>query len=61
MFDSKISPNLWTVCDAFTVHGEICLTNYGLGLSYSTMVVHEQKHQKNRFFGMNIFSLFVSG
>ena len=45
MFDSKISPSLWTVCNASPVHAEICLTNYGFGLGCNTMEGREQKHQ----------------
>ena len=45
MFDSKISPSLWTVYNASLVHAEICLTNYGFGLGRNTMEGREQKHQ----------------
>ena len=45
MFDSKISPSLWTVCNASPVHAEICLSNYGFGLGCNTMEGRKQKHQ----------------
>ena len=37
VFDSKISPCLWTVCNASPVHPEICLKYYGFGLGCNTM------------------------
>ena len=43
MFDSKISPSLWTVCNASPVHAKICLSNYGFGLGCNTM--EGQEHQ----------------
>ena len=45
VFDSKISPSLWTVCNASPVHAEICLKSYGFGLGCNTMEGREQKHQ----------------
>ena len=45
MFDSEISPNLWTVCNASCVHAEICLTNYGFDLGCNITKGGEQKHQ----------------
>ena len=45
MFDLKISPSLWTFCNASPVHTESCLTNYGFGLGYNTMEDRKQKHQ----------------
>ena len=37
VFDSKISPSLWTVCNASPVHAEICFKSYGFGLGCKTM------------------------
>ena len=45
MFDSKISPSLWTVCNASPFHVEMCLTIYGFGLGCNTMEGREQKHE----------------
>ena len=45
VFDSKISPSLWTVCNASPVHAEICLKSYGFGLGYNIMESREQKNQ----------------
>ena len=45
VFDSKISPSLWTVCNASPVHAELCLKSYGFGLGCNTMEGREQKHQ----------------
>ena len=45
MFDSEISPNLWTASNASCVHAEICLTNYGFDLGCNITKGGEQKHQ----------------
>ena len=37
LFDSKISPSLWTVCDASSLHTKICPTNYGFGLGCNSI------------------------
>ena len=45
LFDSKVSPSLWTLCNAAPVHAEICVNKYGFGLGCNTMEGREQKHQ----------------
>jgi len=43
--DSKVSPSLWTLCNAAPFHAEITYKDYTLGLGVNTMEGREQKHQ----------------
>ena len=45
LFDSKMSPSLWKVCNASPVHAELCLKSYGFGLGYNIMEGLVQKDQ----------------
>ena len=45
VFDSKVSPNLWTVCNVSPVHAEISLNSYRFGIGCNTMEGREQKNQ----------------
>ena len=45
VFDSKISPNLWTVCNASPVHAEISLKSYRFSIGCNTMEGRGQKNQ----------------
>ena len=53
MFDSEISPNLWTVCNASCVHAEICLTNYGFDLGCNITKGGEYDYLKLICFRLN--------
>ena len=44
-FDSKISPNLWAVCNVSPVHAEISLKSYRFDIGCNTMEDREQKNQ----------------
>ena len=41
----RISPSLWTICNAAPYHARKTLNEYGLGLGSNTMEGREQKHQ----------------
>ena len=45
IFDGKVTPSLWTLCNVVPVHAEACLKMYGYGLGCNTMEGREQKHQ----------------
>ena len=45
LFDSKILPSLWTLCDIVPFHADKCLNMYKMGLGFNTMEGREQKHQ----------------
>ena len=45
LFDNRISPSLWTLCDVAPVHASICFSQYNMGLGCNTMEGREQKHQ----------------
>ena len=45
VFDAKISPSLWTLCNVVPFHAGKCLTLYNMGLGCNTMEGREQKHQ----------------
>ena len=42
ILDPKLSPSLWTVCNASL---ETCLESYGFCLGFNTMEGWEEKHQ----------------
>ena len=46
LFDQKVTPSLWTLCNIAPVNAEQCLRSYGFGLGCNTMEGREQKHQK---------------
>ena len=45
LFEQKVSPSLWTVCNISPTHARVCLESYSLGLGCNTMEGREQKHQ----------------
>ena len=45
IFNQRISPSLWTLCNAAPIHAKICFEKYNLGLGCNTMEGREQKHQ----------------
>lgn len=45
LWDQRISPSFWTLCNATPVHARICVEKYNLGLGCNTMEGREQKHQ----------------
>ena len=44
VFDAKISPNLWTLCNIIPFHAGKCLSLYNMGVGCNTMEGLEQKH-----------------
>ena len=44
LFNSKILPSLWTLCDIVPFHADKCLNMYKMGLGFNTMEGREQKH-----------------
>ena len=44
LFNSKILPSLWTLCDIVPFHADKCLNMYKMGLGFNTMESREQKH-----------------
>ena len=45
LFDSKILPSLWTLCNVVPFHADDCLNKYKMGLVCNTMEGREQKPQ----------------
>ena len=45
LFDSKISPSRWTLCNAVPFYADKCLNMYKMGLGCNSMEYREQKHQ----------------
>ena len=45
VFDAKVSPSLWTLCNVVPFHAKKCFEFYGFGLGCNTMEGREQKHQ----------------
>ena len=45
VYEKKISPSLWTLCNAIPVHAEETFKSYGFGVGCNTMEGREQKHQ----------------
>ena len=45
VFDAKISPSLWTLCNVAPFHAGKYLSLYNMGLGCNTMEGREQKHQ----------------
>ena len=53
LFDQRISPSLWTLCNAAPYHSNITLQEYGFGLGCNTMEGREQKHQRIKKYADN--------
>ena len=53
LFEQRISPSLWTLCNAAPYHAGDCLEQYGLGLGCNTMEGREQKHQRIAKYAQN--------
>ena len=45
LFNSKILPSLWTLCNIAPFHVDKCLNMYKMVLGFNTMEGREQKHQ----------------
>ena len=45
VFDAKISPSLWKLCNVVPFHAVKCLSLYNMGLGCNTMGGREQKHK----------------
>ena len=45
LFDNRMSPSLWTLCNVTPIHASICFEKYNMGLGCNTMEGREQKHQ----------------
>jgi len=45
LFDQKVSPSMWTVCNVSPAHAKLCFEDYTFGLGCNTMEGKEQKHQ----------------
>ena len=46
LFEQRVSPSLWTLCNVAPYHAEQCLDQYQFGLGCNTMEGREQKHQQ---------------
>lgn len=46
LYEQRISPSLWTVCNVASYHAEQCFQKYRFGLGCNTMEGKEQKHQQ---------------
>ena len=46
LFDQRVTPSLWTLCNIAPVNAEQCLKSHAFGLGCNTMEGREQKHQK---------------
>ena len=53
LFDQKVSPSLWTLCNAAPFFAGECLEQYGFGLGCNTMEGREQKHQRISKYAQN--------
>ena len=53
LFEQRISPSLWALCQAAPMHATITLTEYGYGLGCNTMEGREQKHQMVKKYAEN--------
>ena len=53
IYDQKISPSLWTLCNAAHFHAEQTLRDYGMGFGCNTMEGREQKHQQLKKYAEN--------
>lgn len=46
VFDTKITPSMWTLCNVALYNADQCLRMYQFRLEYKTMEGREQMHQK---------------
>lgn len=53
LFDQRISPSLWTLCNVAPYQAEKCLHMYKFGLGCNTMEGREQKHQQIAKYAQN--------
>lgn len=53
LFDQRVSPSMWTLCNVAPVNAEECFKKYGLGLGCNTMEGREQKHQRIAKYAQN--------
>ena len=49
LFDQRVTPSLWTLCNVTPVNTEQCLKNYGFGLGCNTMEGSEQKQKISKY------------
>ena len=53
LFDQRISPSLWTLCNVAPVHAEQTYHSYNFGLGCNCMEAREQKHQQIAKYAQN--------
>jgi len=53
MFSQRVSPSMWTLCNALPFHAEKTLQQYQLGIGVNTMEGREQKHQQIQKYSHN--------
>ena len=53
LFEQRVSPSMWTLCNAVPVHAKHCLSEYNLGLGCNSMEAREQKHQRVEKYSQN--------
>ena len=46
LYDQRLTPSMWTICNAAYVHAKETLSRYCFGLGCNSMEGREQKHQK---------------
>ena len=53
LFEPKVSPSVWTICNVVPFHAENCYRDYGMGLGCNSMEPREQKHQQIEKYARN--------